>query len=297
MAKISRITSNILADRRYLYVYAQRAAANVHLRDWLRTAESFLLPYARELDTKRAMTMGGELFKRGYTTPFQYLTAQQVSALKSRIEALPLRDPYRPQHGQFFINNVPEDTHIAQVDQLDSARIPGVMDLANNPDFLGAMQMHFSGTPTLDYIDIWWSFPGHDAPEEAQAFHRDFDALSFLKLFVHLTDVDEDCGPHVYISGSHRHNVIDESLRRRSDEAMVSEVGQDRVVRFTGPAGMAFLENTFGFHKGQLPKKKRRLMMQFIYSVKPTVYGPVYPFLKRKDFQHLDRFINRRFVL
>jgi hypothetical protein len=48
--------------------------------------------------------------------------------------------------------------------------------------------------------------------------------------------------------------------------------GSHRIRVITGKAGHAFLEDTFGVHKGQLPTKGRRLAVQFLYSVTETVY-------------------------
>ena len=39
-----------------------------------------------------------------------------------------------------------------------------------------------------------------------QKFHRDYESFNFIKLFVYLTDVDKDFGPHQYIIGSHKEN-------------------------------------------------------------------------------------------
>ena len=38
----------------------------------------------------------------------------------------------------------------------------------------------------------------------AQFFHWDNDFSKFLKLYIYLTDVDEDSGPHIYIPKSHK---------------------------------------------------------------------------------------------
>ena len=40
--------------------------------------------------------------------------------------------------------------------------------------------------------------------EAAQLFHFDMDRIRFLKVFIYLTDVGTENGPHVYVRGSHR---------------------------------------------------------------------------------------------
>ena len=44
------------------------------------------------------------------------------------------------------------------------------------------------------------------------------------------------------------------------------------VREITGRAGDAFMEDTFGLHKGQLPRKGIRLLAQFRYSVTPSIF-------------------------
>ena len=43
-----------------------------------------------------------------------------------------------------------------------------------------------------------------DDHKQAQDFHDDFDHLSFMKKFCHLNDIEEGCGQHEYITGTHK---------------------------------------------------------------------------------------------
>jgi hypothetical protein len=129
---------------------------------------------------------------------------------------------------------------------------------------------YFGCTPYLDSIQAWWSISGHDEPEEAERFHRDNDSIRFLKFFLYLTDVSAENGPHVYAAGSHRSSRLIER-RRLSDQEVHDAFGAD-ILSMTGSSGDAFLEDTFGIHKGQLPRSGRRLLVQFRYSVTETIF-------------------------
>lgn len=298
LAAMKRIGSRLLADRRYLYVYAQRAFVSVGTRQRLAAIEAKLVRHRTKLGMRSdALALAEQLQAKGHTEPFRLFSPEEATAIRSHLEKLHLSDPYRPRCGRFTIYNIPPETHVAHVDASDLARVPGVMAAANNPTILTAIQWVFRCAPTLDYVAAWWSMPGHSIPEEAQSFHRDIDTLNFIKVFIHLTDVDESSGPHVYVAGSHKRNRRNESQRRCADEDMTKDFGADSIVTFTGPAGTCFLENTFGFHKGALPKDKRRLILQFVYTVRPTVHGPVKPFLGAAEMPSgFDPYINRRFV-
>jgi hypothetical protein len=277
-----------LADRRSYYFYAQRGILNVDLRKKLASAEARFYPRADSLADQRLVQ---QLEERGYTDTFYLVPDARVRALRERISDLPLYDPYRV-HSEFTLKNVPSDTHVAYVREEALARVPGVLDAANNQDVLAVVGQVFGCKPTLDCVLSWWSMPGHETPEQAQSFHRDVDSLNFLKLFMYLTDVGDTAGPHVYVSGSHKENVPGEKIRRYTDSEMSALYRENRVVRFTGDAGACFLENTFGYHKGAVPKTTRRLILQFVYAVHPTPYGPKKPFLTLNGF---DPYVNRLF--
>jgi hypothetical protein len=136
-------------------------------------------------------------------------------------------------------------------------------------------------------------------PELAENFHRDFDDYRFIKLFCYLTDVDETSGPHVFIRGSHRVNKHIEARQALSDEIVAQEFGADNILRVVGPAGTAFLENSFGVHRGMPAATRPRLILQVLYSLRPLIYSPRKPLLRRggnDDLARLDPYINRVYL-
>jgi Phytanoyl-CoA dioxygenase (PhyH) len=165
-----------------------------------------------------------------------------------------------------WANGCPE-THVGAIDA--APRLEYLHRLALDPKLLALIASYLGCRPYLNAINVWWSFPGQDKAEEAQNFHRDEDALRFVKVFIYATDVTMDDGPHVFVAGSHREPVLlaPSGYKRLTDDQVLSAFDSSRIRFITGKAGDAFVEDTFGIHKGQLPVKGRRLGIQFLYSV------------------------------
>ena len=115
----------------------------------------------------------------------------------------------------------------------------------------------------------------------AQLYHHDMERLRFLKLFIYLTDVDEEAGPHAVLTGTHRHRP--DALWRdgRIDDAEIEASGlKDREVKVLGKPGTVFLVDTSALHKGCHPIAKSRLMAQVQYV--NSLFGKPYSSLDRK---------------
>lgn len=223
----------------------------------------------------------------------QYLSSEKVQFLRQELDKLKCTDRFRPHLGDFAIDNHPAETHVADFKTEELLRIPLIMDLANDPEILKVAEAFMGCKPTISNIQSWWSLCGHDQPEQAEFFHRDVDDWRFFKFFIYLTDVDDNAGPHVFVKGSQGvHTGI--PIRRYSDQEVIDLFGKENVMHIHATAGTAFLENTFGFHKGQLPKSKRRLLLQFQYS-----YGGIgiidYKKVEISNYPY-DKYVGRLYV-
>ena len=179
-------------------------------------------------------------------------------------------DPYRPHLGQFRgPTNTPPETHVANYSIETVAGAPHAFAISNHPNVLAVVAAVLGAKPTIALMSAWWSLPRADgAPEHAEMFHRDIDDYRFIKLFCYLTDVDEASGPHVFVRGSHRINKHTEAKRRLPEDLVAREFGSDNILRFVGPAGTVFLENTFGIHRGIPAASRPRLIFQVLYSLR-----------------------------
>ncbi|MEI9903101.1 MAG: hypothetical protein WDN06_03260 [Asticcacaulis sp.] len=148
-------------------------------------------------------------------------------------------------------------------------------DLANHPDVLQAAELWLGCKPTIDNIGASWSYPGRDTAKGAQRFHRDFDCSRSFKLFLYLSDVDEETGPHTFVRGSNRTPKL-ESARAQSDETIIATFGGGRDHANHGASRSWFLEDVYGFHKGGVPRSKPRLLVGIeynLYSVATVAQG------------------------
>lgn len=210
-----------------------------------------------------------QLKEDGYLMVDNILSPEELESLIKRLKQLNCTDRVRKNLGMFTCDNIPSVTHVADLN--DVVDIPEAIKFANNKDILNIVEGYLGAPPIVDSIMAWWSIPGFDEAEHEQFYHRDNDAIKFIKLFMYLTDVTETSGPHVFIKGSQRENCFEER-RRFKDEEIETYFDKNSRVEYVGPLGTAFLEDTYGLHKGTLPEKDKRLLIQVRYSVMPSIF-------------------------
>ena len=86
----------------------------------------------------------------------------------------------------------------------DIAATPHVIEIANDPALISLAEQYLGCVPTIYSLNIWWSRPARDeGTRTTQSFHRDIDDYKFLSLFIYLSDVTMETGPHQYAIGTH----------------------------------------------------------------------------------------------
>lgn len=217
-------------------------------------------------------------------------SALRVPAMPRGLDAPPTPFPRtQPQVGRYDIN---EDNTMAD---------PAMQDYTSDPA-LALIAARYLGQPVIqDQTALWWTTTqgAEDAAMNAWMFHQDRDRLSFLKIFVYLTDVGPENGPHTYVRGTHRH--IPRSLRAdgRQTDAAVKDAGLwDRVVSLTGPSGTMMAVDSVGLHKGVPPQVGDRCVLQVEFAT--SLFGaPVdYPDFRPSDlaaerFTRMPRILQR----
>ena len=164
----------------------------------------------------------------------------------------------------------------------DIFRAPYLLELAVNRDILDTVANHLKVAPTIVDICAWWSHATDSKPFGAQILHRDRDDFRFCKLFVYLTDVKIDNGPHTFLPGSHTVEGIEKLFKARNiqsdqiqkvfknDSRESSDWIRDQftsnILEITGKRGSMFLVNTFGYHCGKPPRQGSRLVFQVVYA-------------------------------
>lgn len=292
---------HVATDRRRRAFERQRRVERLAERHDLAEEAATRLPRADDLlaaGGDEGAAVGDELARRGRAELPGLVGSEQVREIREHLTGLLAHDPYRPELGRYPAPDaVPPQTHVSHYRDEDIVRVPHLLELANHPRVLAPVARWLGGRPTLAALRLWWSTPSGDGtPEHAELFHRDVDDLRFVKLFVYLTDVTENTGPHVFVDGSH---LVDRltAIRRYEDDEVEAAFGAERIRRLVGPAGTAFLENTYGMHRGVPPATGPRLIFQPLYALSPLIYGPRRPVIDAAGAPAgLDPFVNRVFV-
>lgn len=240
--------------------------------------------------------------EKGYVTSSQMLTADQQKAAFDAIAVCDFENrgifPIQFGGAELFkriadgsigrYTGVNGDTFWAKdLDQL--ARQDFFRKLAFDPYFLSMASAYLGCVPIHVQTNVWFSFPSFNETKNlstnAQMFHQDKEFAKFFKIFIYLTDVTEDNGPHVFVEASH----IDEAhmlgvpvTDRISDTEITKYYSADRIKTLCGPAGTITFEDTSGVHKGLTVRSGYRLMLQLEYA--SSLYlSPVAPFSELKQ--------------
>lgn len=164
-------------------------------------------------------------------------------------------------------------------------------DLLNNEDIqtlladgslLSIVQEYLQCLPIADVLSMWWHTNFDDKPnsEAAQFYHFDMDRFKWVKIFIYLTDVGEENGPHSFVEGSHKTgaiptHILNKGYVRISDEEISRTYSLDLVHSFVAPRGTIIIEDTRGMHKGSHVRGDSRLILQMQFS--NSLFGATYP--------------------
>jgi hypothetical protein len=144
--------------------------------------------------------------------------------------------------------------------------------LCRNAKIVEIARKYLGAEPILWLTQLKWSFRFSDdsvdlrpsphtepAQYDAHAFHYDSHDFKSLTLFVYLTDVDMDSGPHKVIERTHKKTLKEiRSIVLKDDVAQ--KIYGDRIKVILGKKGTVFIEETSSYHKAEACKKRRLLL-------------------------------------
>ena len=144
---------------------------------------------------------------------------------------------------------------------------PAVLNIANT---------YFGMYTRLRAFNVWHNFPSTKEPRNSQLWHCDPEDRYILKMFVYLTDVNEESGPLVYARGTHAQGSIksvpksfkdpETTARRSTDVQMSAVVPKDRWLTAVGPKGTVVFADTRGYHKGGLVRGQERILYNCMFT-------------------------------
>ena len=145
-----------------------------------------------------------------------------------------------------------------------------VWEIACDAQVLDVARLYLQGEPIL-YHSVIWRNQGVANPESVRNFHLfrfhfDVADVKSVVLFIYLSDVDEQSGPHMVISGTHYRKSLWHTVRLYLDEQTARARYGDKVHQITGARGTAFFEEQTIYHKQLLPQKPR-LMLRITYTL------------------------------
>jgi len=191
----------------------------------------------------------------GVTVPYDRAvmsTALVAETAAARAEAIALAKDKEFQHKSDSLHYLVMGNEFAQ----DSAS----MRLMTSPLIMAPIVRYCGMLPVLFNMFVTRAYQNEMLDNSAHHFHLDPEDTISFKIFVHLTDVDEDCGPFHALPASLTQKVLDgvgyRGVSKVTDEDVSRLVGWDSVVRVTGPAGtVAFVDTTRCMHFGGRPRK------------------------------------------
>ena len=179
-----------------------------------------------------------------------------------------------------------KDCYFKRIQSLGISRITGYVDLNKEncisnfllsdtcvklaKSYLGATTMTISASYFISFASS--NLEEKEKIANAQYFHWDNDFSKFLKLYIYLTDVDEDSGPHIFIPKTHKKKFIQTSLCRLYDDNLIYNT-YDKKIKFVGKSGSLFFADGYGLHKGETPKKKSRLIINAHFGRNKILYS------------------------
>ena len=141
-----------------------------------------------------------------------------------------------------------------------------VRKLAFDPMLVEIAARYFGVIPVMYDTEIYWSFPSVEGGANGQSqpmnepFHYEAGDFMSIVVFIYLSDVDTQCGPHVMIQGTHKRKTLRQLLTNHiSAEKAVTMYG-NRIEAILGPRGTGFFEDLSGYHHRSTGCKPRLIL-------------------------------------
>ncbi|HEY1707878.1 MAG TPA: hypothetical protein VGG10_06400 [Rhizomicrobium sp.] len=134
------------------------------------------------------------------------------------------------------------------------------LKLMTSPLIMAPLVRYFGMIPVLFNMFVTRAHTTEILTNTAHLFHLDPEDIISFKVFVHLTDVDDGCGPFHALPADLTQEVLRRvdyrGIGRIPDEEIERMVGWDQVVKVTGPAGtVALADTTRCLHFGGRPRE------------------------------------------
>ena len=284
---------------KFFYFKFQRFFLKPNIRLLIGRLEKFLYREKFFEDSKNELS--DKLKKNSFVKVENLFNSEEQKEITNYLSKNQSLIPIYTNHDDFELENPPKEISTGYIKTENILNCPHIIKGANNKTLINILNAYFGCKFKLDWIWAWWSFPS-DNKIGPQNYHRDYESLNFVKVFVYLTNVDRNSGPHYIIKGSDKINKFYER-KRFSDEKINSIFNEDSIIEISGSKGTTFMANTYAIHKGLLPKKNKRLVLVYLFSVVPSLRSPKIPPLKlsqldldTKNYVLKNKRLNSQFI-
>ena len=150
-----------------------------------------------------------------------------------------------------------------------------LLSFAKNQYINKTISQYFGFEPTIRNISVWVDIPNIETKSDVatQIFHRDFDDIKLVKIFLYLNDVNDRNGPFEYIKTSH---LEPWNYNLKSDNQSIrNNFSKEHFKSVIGKKNTLIIVDTNGFHHGKKLSEGSRLLLTVSYSSKnPSVKIP-----------------------
>lgn len=213
-----------------------------------------------------------------FTIPFEKAVAQrdlEEETRAARVEAAMLSQGKDSQHDSGSLQ-YPVLAHDFAVDS-------EAIRLGTSPLILSPVIQYFGMVPVLFNMFVTRAYQNELNANSAHMFHMDPEDVISFKVFIHLTEVDDDCGPFHALPADLTQKVLKAVDYRGigwvADEKVAEVAGWDTIKKFTGsPGTVALADTTRCLHFGGRPRKPGkpiRDMLVYQYLLPTSLLFPV----------------------
>jgi len=252
----------------------------------------------RSGDPVRAKRYADELRREGLVRLDPLLTPTQLKEAQTFIHRCGMFNGHTPNSARHrvlrrYVNYTAQDFPLGSYSIGELAMAPHILELALHPVILDAAAEYFGCAPKLTWLQSWWNFKGGQTYSHGQNnYHRDSNDFRMFWVYVYLTDVGPDSGPHKLIRRSADFDLVRERFAAyTADPARAAKLGKwtlddflhglghpipdvlkeemmgDLAEVLTGPAGTIFFTRGVDFHKVLTPVMKKRQILAIRYCM------------------------------
>lgn len=150
-----------------------------------------------------------------------------------------------------------------------------IRQIAHDPKIIEIAREYLGVEPILYQTSLYWSLPSNNEKKQKPTawqkahFHYDIGDFRSVVLFIYLTDVDQESGPHVVIEGTHYKKSFRQMLTRYLNNDTANRQYAERIRVIYGASGEGFFEDLTCYHKRATGTKKR-LMLTISFMLQRT---------------------------